>query len=260
MNLLLVEAGELSDDGRVRLAGRRARHLLKVLRVKPGRRLRAAVVSGAIGEAEVEQIDGHEVVLRFELSELASAPEPWLDLILALPRPAVLHRVLQTAATVGVGRLWLINSWRVEKSFFSSPALEDDAIQRHLLLGAEQGGVTHLPEVRLEKLFVPFLERLGRPAESTRRVLAEPRCGTLIEDYFASLDALPSEVRFQLAIGPEGGWIEREVESFGEASFAAVELGPWVLRVETAVAAAVAQLELLRRARITAAEVSQAAD
>jgi len=247
MNLLLVEEDELLLGSRVRLSGRRAKHLLKVLRVEPGRRLRVGVVNGAVGEAEVEQIEGHEVVLRLDLNEPPPVASAGLDLILALPRPAVLHRVLQTAATMGVGRLWLINAWRVEKSFFGSPALEPEAIARHLRLGAEQGGTTRLPEMRLERLLVPFLKQLGEPPPGTRRGLAEPRCGTQIEDHLAGLGAAAAKARYQLAIGPEGGWIEREIETFSSAGFTPVELGPWVLRVETAVAAAVAQIELLRR-------------
>ncbi len=247
MNLLLVEEDEVSPGSRVRLSGRRAKHLLKVLRVEPGRRLRAGVVNGALGEAKVERIEGHEVVLRFDLHEPPPSASAWLDLVLAVPRPAVLHRVLQTAATMGVGRLWLTNAWRVEKSFFGSPSLESEAIARHLRLGAEQGGTTRLPEVRLERLLVPFLEQLGAPPPGTCRVLAEPRCGTQIEDHLAGLGAAAAKTRYQLAIGPEGGWIEREIETFGNAGFTPVELGPWVLRVETAVAAAMAQIELLRR-------------
>lgn len=250
MNLLLVEGHELESGGRVRIAGRRARHLLKVLRVEPGRRLRAGVVDGGIGEAEVEQIDGHEVVLRLDLCAPEKVDAPWLDLVLAVPRPAVLHRVLQTAACMRVGRLWLINAWRVEKSFFSSPSMAPEAITRQLRLGAEQGGTTRLPEVSLEKLFVPFLSALGDPPAGTHRVLAEPRCGILLEKYFSALPAISTQTRFQLAIGPEGGWVEREVESLAKAGFETVELGPWVLRVESAVVAAIAQLEMLRRGRV----------
>jgi hypothetical protein len=51
----------------------------------------------------------------------------------------------------------------------------------------------------------------------------------------------------EIAIGPEGGWIDRELETFQEAGFQPVRLGPWILRVETAVTAALAQIELLRR-------------
>ncbi|HUS65687.1 MAG TPA: RsmE family RNA methyltransferase, partial [Kofleriaceae bacterium] len=50
-----------------------------------------------------------------------------------------------------------------------------------------------------------------------------------------------------VAIGPEGGWIDRELETFERLGFSAVSLGAAVLRVESAVAATLAQLTLLRR-------------
>ena len=50
-----------------------------------------------------------------------------------------------------------------------------------------------------------------------------------------------------LAIGPEGGWIERELETFVERGFKPVSLGAPILRVEAAVAAALGQLLLLQR-------------
>jgi RsmE family RNA methyltransferase len=50
-----------------------------------------------------------------------------------------------------------------------------------------------------------------------------------------------------LAIGPEGGWIEREVGTFAARGFAIVSLGAPVLRVEVALAAALGQLALLLR-------------
>ena len=50
-----------------------------------------------------------------------------------------------------------------------------------------------------------------------------------------------------LAIGPEGGWIQREVDTFIARGFTPITLGVPILRVETAVAAALGQLVLLRR-------------
>lgn len=241
LNLLLVEPEEVGKGGVVRLEDRRARHLLEVLRVEVGRELRVGVIDGGTGRGRVSAIEDGRVELRLEV---AGEPEPpRVDLILALPRPAMLHRVLQTAAAMGVGRLDLINAWRVEKNFFGSPVLAPEAIRRHLLLGAEQGQVTRLPRVAIRKLLVPFVRELGRRPDPPCRLLAHPAADAAIETVFTG----PPERRVEIAIGPEGGWIDREVETFGEAGFRPVALGPWILRVETAVAAALAEVELLRR-------------
>ena len=183
-----------------------------------------------------------EVTLAVEVGGEAP-PAPSVDLIVGLPRPAMLHRVLQTAAAMGVGRLDLTAAWRVEKSFFSSPSLAEDAIRRHLLLGAEQGMTTRLPEVRLRRLLVPFVRELEGRLDPPHRLLAHPGA-PLLEEVFP-----PAPGRIEIAIGPEGGWIDREVETFRRAGFVPFSLGPWILRVETAVTAALAQAELLRRLR-----------
>ena len=251
MNLLLVAQDELTPvngSRHVLLDDRRAEHLVRVLGVEPDRELRAGMVGGGIGTARVLRVDGTRRAPRVELAlTLPGTPpqRPDIDLIVALPRPQALHRILQTTATMGVGRLALVNAWRVEKSFFSTPSLAPEKVRRHLLLGAEQGVTTWLPEVRLERLLVPFVRDLGaNPSATTLRLIAHPDAETPIEDAFMGY-AWPGRV--ELAIGPEGGWIDREVQTFGEEGFRPVSLGTRILRVETAVTGALAQLNLLRR-------------
>lgn len=242
MNLLLLEDGEIGPGGRVELTGRRAEHLLDVLRVEPGRTVRAGRIGGPTGTGRVVSAEVGRVELLVELGEEPPRPAP-LALIIALPRPQALKRVLQYSAAMGVERLDLIRSWRVEKSYFHTPVLESGNLRRHLVLGAEQGGTTRLPEVAVHPRFAPFLEDLGARPRRGRRLLAHPEGALPIEDAWG--DTLEPDVL--LALGPEGGWLDREVESFREAGFQEVTLGPWILRVETALVAAVAQIEILRR-------------
>jgi RsmE family RNA methyltransferase len=243
VNLLLIEPGELAENGRVRLAGRRGRHLLRVLGAEPGRRLRAGVLGGATGSAEVLAVDGESVEVRFEPGP---GPEEagGVDLVLALPRPKALRRILRLTATMGVRRLDLVNAWRVEKSFFDSPVLEAGSIRRELVLGAEQGGTTRLPEVAVHRLLMPFLGALAeKGTDEGPRLLAHPGAPDPIE---AVLEAGPLP-RPILALGPEGGWIDRELASFEGLGFRPVTLGRWMLTTEAAVAVALGQVALLLR-------------
>ncbi len=246
MNLLLLEPEEVAAGGRVRLDDRRAEHLRRVLKVEPGKRLRAGVIGGAKGQAEVLACSSETVELRLEL-ETPRGHTPWADLILALPRPAVLHRLLQAAASFGLGRLHLVRSWRVEKSFFSSPALRPESIRKHLLLGAEQGMLTHLPEVQIHHRLLPVVEGFREERATGLRILAHPQTEACLESLYGDPETPGALAPAVLAIGPEGGWIDREVASFEDAGFQAVSLGSSVLRVETAVAVALGQIQLLRR-------------
>jgi RsmE family RNA methyltransferase len=241
VNLLLFEPGEVVD-GRAALGDRRGRHLARVLKVAPGQRVRAGVIGGGVGDAEVIAIDGEVVTLAFAAREAAPAPAP-VDLVVAVPRPKVLSRLLAHAASYAVRRIDLVNAWRVDKSYLGSSRLDDDAIGQALRLGAEQGMTTHLPEVEVHPLLMGFLDDALPRRAPARRLLADARAGVDLER------AQPPGDRgaVMIAIGPEGGWIARELVTFESRGFTLVKLGTAVLRVETAVTAALAQLELLRR-------------
>jgi RsmE family RNA methyltransferase len=241
VNLVLLDPAELRPDGTARLDGRRAAHAREVLRAVPGARVLAGVVGGRMGEAEVLSIAAGELVLRPGLDRDPPPPSP-VALVLALPRPKILRRVLQAAAAMGVKRLALVGSWRVEKSYFASPFLAPDAIRAELLLGLEQGRDTVLPEVTVHRLFKPFVEDvLDGAFPAPARLLAHPAGA-------APLEAVPAAGgRATLAVGPEGGWTAYEAERLRERGFAPFTLGPRALRVDAAVPFAIGQVELWLR-------------
>ena len=246
MNLLLLNPSEIDAEHRtVRLSDRRARHLRSVLRAEPGRVVKVGVTDGRVGTATVLGSSTSSVLLELELTGRAPKP-PDVHLVLAVPRPKVLSRVLQAAAAMGVRRIDLVNAWRVEKGYFQSPKLTQEAIMADLRFGAEQGRSPWLPTVQVHRYFVRFVEEClprmltGSPA---LRLVAHPGSVLLVEQVALDRGAAPAVV----AIGPEGGFIEAELESFLARGFVAVTVSERVLRVETAVAAVLSQLELIRR-------------
>lgn len=244
MNLVLLEPGELDPDGTARIAGRRAGHVREVLRARPGDRVLAGVVGGMMGEAELLAEGADGLVLAPRLDREPPPPSP-VSLLLALPRPKILRRVLQAAAAMGVKKIALVGSYRVEKSYFGSPTLAPGALRAELLLGLEQGRDTVLPDLSLHRLFKPFLEdRLDQAFPEPVRLLAHPVDAV-------PLDAQPpSGPRAVVAVGPEGGWTAYEAGRLREKGFLPVSLGPRPLRVDAAVPYAVGQIEIwLRRRR-----------
>ena len=236
MNLLLLEPADFIAGDRVRLSGRRLTHMQDVHRVQSGDSLRVGLVGGMMGTGTVTELSATFAELEVSLS-LAPPPKLPLTLLVALPRPKMLKRILQTVATMGVARLIFVNSYRVEKSFWQTPFLTPEAIRHELLLGLEQARDTVLPEVMIEKRFKPFVEdRLPALIANTHNLLAHPG------DYPPCPQALAHHQAITLAIGPEGGWIEYEVQKLQEAGFDPVSLGARILRVETAVTALIARL------------------
>ena len=234
MNLLLLEAADFVAADRVILRDRRLTHIQEVHRAEAGGHLRVGLLGGKMGQGRLLRLDADEAELQIDLQQPPPAKLP-ITLLLALPRPKMLRRVLQTVACMGVPRLLLLNSYRVEKSFWQTPFLEPQAIREQLLLGLEQARDTVLPDVIIEKRFKPFVEdRLPQLAAGTRGLVGHPG------DYPACPRALSEPVT--LAIGPEGGWIPYEVEKLTEAGLQPVQLGERILRVETAVSALLARL------------------
>lgn len=235
MNLLLLEDADFVGVDRVRLSGRRLKHLHEVNRAEAGDRLRVGRLGGLMGEGQLLSLDAEQAELQVCLDQPPPAKLP-LTLVLALPRPKMLKRVLQTVSAMGVPRLVLVNSYRVEKSFWQTPFLQPDALREQLILGLEQARDTVLPDVSIEKRFKPFVEdRLPALAASTLGLVGHPG------DYPACPRAVDGPVT--LAIGPEGGWIPYEVDLLQQAAgLQPVQLGERILRVETAVPVLLARL------------------
>jgi RsmE family RNA methyltransferase len=235
MNLILL----LPDDGidgagRVRLRGRRLRHVLDVHRAAPGDELRVGLLGGGIGAGRVLALTPELLELEVRI-DLAPPPPLPVTLILALPRPKVLRRVLRAATSMGVKRIVLLNARRVEKSYWQSPYLEAAAMHGQLLLGLEQARDTVLPEILLRPRFKPFVEdELPALIPGTLALVAHP--------------AAPVECPrnpggpVTLAVGPEGGFIPYEVEKFAGCRFTPVRLGERILSTETAVPALLSRL------------------
>ena len=234
MNLILLFDTDFIDDGVVRLTGRRLDHVTRVHRARVGDSLVAGIANGRIGTGEITRLDADALEMRVVLD---SDPPPPLHvtLILALPRPKVLNRVIASATSLGVKRMFLINAWRVEKSYWKSPRVAEENLLAQQILGLEQARDTMLPAIELRRFFRTFVEdELPAIAKDSLALVAHPHAS----------EECPRDARRRvtLAIGPEGGFIAEELASLERIGFAPVSLGRRILRVETAVAAVLSRL------------------
>jgi RsmE family RNA methyltransferase len=233
MNRILIESAEMDGD-RVVLTDRRAVHIRTVLKAVKGVILRVGLIEGPVGDGEVLSIDDESVALVCRWGK--TTPRPSIDLILAVPRPKALGRLWSPLASLGVGRITLVNSAKVEKPYFSTHWL-NPSVYRHLLIeGLEQAGDTHVPQVLVERQFKPFVQdRLNALyCEWTRIVLDPSAAGSLLKA------TLPRGRPLVIAIGPDGGWTGYEFGMLTSLGFVPASLGSRVLRTETACIAALA--------------------
>lgn len=237
MNLLLLSDADFVAADRVRLVGRRAQHAREVLRAQSGEVLRVGQRGGMVGEGEVLSVTDEAIELRVTLTRPPPA-RPGIDLLLAMPRPKQLKRVLPAVASLGVDRVVLVNAARVEKSYFDSKVVTSEWIDALLELGLEQARDTVMPHVQLEMRFRPFVEdRLKETFGSSSRCVLHPLEGPAL----GALKPSPNE-RLVLAIGPEGGWVPFELDLLGQHGFVPATLGERILRVEVCVSFALGQL------------------
>ncbi|HSG02917.1 MAG TPA: 16S rRNA (uracil(1498)-N(3))-methyltransferase [Marinobacterium sp.] len=227
MNLLLLDPKDFISETDVQLVGRRLKHMLEVQHITVGDSLRCGLLDKQRGVAKVLELDTNRALLRVELNKPAPLPLP-LILVMALPRPKMLKRILQTSATLGIKQIFLINTYRVDKSYWSTPILQPPQITEYLRLGLEQAGDTLMPQVHLRKRFKPFVEdELPALVAGRRALIAHP--------YDAAPCPAPSSEPTLVAVGPEGGFIPYEVALMQTQGLTPFHLGERILRVETAV-------------------------
>lgn len=234
MNLILLFPSDFVTTDRVRLDGRRATHVRDVHRANVGSSLRVGVVGDRIGAGVVTLLTASAIELEVRLTEGPPPPLP-LTLVLALPRPKALKRILQGVAALGIKRLVLVNSARVEKSYWLSPLLTPPVIAEQLVLGMEQSCDTVMPEVLQRPRFKPFVEDemptlTGGHVALVAHPAAEESCPRAMDRPVV------------LAVGPEGGFVQYEVDLLTAHGFHPVSLGPRRLRVEQVIPALVGRL------------------
>ncbi len=233
MNRILFEKDECGPDGgRIFLADsdRRAAHVRKVLRAHAGDRLRVGLVNGSAGSAEIVSDAPGGIVLDAAFGECA--PEPWLDIILAMPRPKVMHRLWADLAAIGYGHIFIVNAAKVEKFYFDSHWLGESTWRPLLVEGLEQSGATRLPEVHVRRALRPFVEdEVPVLFQDAPKWIAHPR---LADAPPRACQPQAGTARPVVAVGPEGGWTEFELGLFLAAGFRPLSLGDRALRTDTA--------------------------
>lgn len=218
----------------MRLKGRRYDHIRNIHRAAVGDELCVGLCGGRIGTGRITAVDENNLDMDVKFDRSAPAALP-VTLVLALPRPIMLKRVLASVSAMGVKRIILFHSNRVEKSFWKSPVLKEESLRKQFILGLEQARDTILPQVQLRPLFKPFVEdELPGIVKGTLALVAHPEAASIC----------PRGVKppVTLIVGPEGGFIPFEIEKLTALGFKPVHLGERILRVESAIPALLSKL------------------
>ncbi len=241
MNIIILTEKDQIEKSIYKISDDRFLHIKNILKSEANDIIEVGLLNCPIGKAEIIEIDKVQVKLRIVTLNETNNLEPRIDIICALPRPQALKKILNTVATMGVQNLYLIRSEKVEKSYFHSRLLEKENYTKYLIEGLSQGKRTQLPNIAIHKRFKQFFED-HFPAENNKpiKLLAHTN-----DDVYLNRLKVKDKQHYAIAIGPEGGWNDFEIDFMVKNGFQVFKLSKNILRVETAVTAALAQLELL---------------
>lgn len=229
MNLVILLPEDFTGPETVELKGRRAKHAHAVLNAREGDSIRVGILNGLMGYGTIIASDAESMSLTVKCDIIPPTSLP-VTLICAMQRPKTMRKILQSSTAMGVKHIYIIESWKVEKSYWSSPLLTIEEIREELLLGLEQGKDTVMPRVEVKRRFKPFAEdELPDIAQNAYALVAHPGTGMPCP-YNLSGEIV-------IALGPEGGFTDYEVSKFVEVGFTAVSLGERIIRTEFALAA-----------------------
>jgi 16S rRNA (uracil1498-N3)-methyltransferase len=223
-------ADEVSGN-RAALTGDHADHLVRVLRARVGQEFdiaagvtlrRGRIVSVAAGRVE------------FELGEEVSAVSVAnVTLLLSVFKFDRMEWAIEKCTELGVTRIVPVIARRTDAHLAAASAKRVERWRRLALQAAEQSRRTTPPEVAVPLKLKDAVDLPG----AARILLAEAEQQVLLRDV---LDSHPDQGEILLAIGPEGGWADDDVQLFKNAGWISASLGSTILRAETAAIAATA--------------------
>ncbi|MCL1947879.1 MAG: 16S rRNA (uracil(1498)-N(3))-methyltransferase [Chitinivibrionia bacterium] len=228
MNLMLIKPNDFVDENLVEISDFRFEHIKKILKLKISDTIKTGVLNGKIGAGKITKIDEKSVKLEILLDKEPPPINPSI-LFCALPRPKVFRRVLLNAVCFGVKEIHFFQAFKVEKSYWQSPFLSQDSINKIVENALMQSVDTILPEIYFHRLFKNFVEDVFyKKTQKFPCFVFHPTAENL-----RIFDCNSKKCGF--VIGPEGGFTYYEIELFLKNNAKIASLGDRILRVEQAV-------------------------
>jgi len=227
MSLPRFFAPEIKASGPCLLPPEEAHHLRSVLRLKAGERIGLINGRGEAWEAKILEVEKNRVlVIPEDLHHKEPSPEFHLELLLPLLKGGRTEFLVEKATELGVTEIIpFFSRYTVVK-----PGQKIKArLQRRALQALKQSGRLWLPEIRAPQELVESLAGV----KASYRYFAWEKGGRPVAETFSALSPFPKGLA--LAVGPEGGFSEEEIELFEKFGFEPLDLGPYILRAETAV-------------------------
>ncbi len=226
----------LATDTLIELPAERTNYLLRVLRLREGNEFTAFDGHGGEYRAVIEHAGKHKAMVRIAEHDDVERESP-LDIHLyqAVSRGERMDYTIQKAVELGVSRILPVFSQRSVVQLKGERLQRKQAHWQQIAISAcEQCGRNRIPPVEIPRPLGEALQTL--PTDRTS-LLLDP----LARQGLADID--PDNLAISLLIGPEGGLTADEIGMAAGHGFVGVQLGPRILRTETAAVTAIAILQ-----------------
>ena len=226
MNIVLLDPRQTESPIWTISAKRQLEHLRTHVNVRVGDTLKVGIREGKRYLTEVLSVTEQQIQLQPIHEETVPKKLP-VTLIVAMPRPKVLRRLVMDSVTLGVEKIILLHSYRVDKSYWQTPFLQQ--LNQYIDLGLEQAGDTIAPKIEVYKRFKPFVEDI-LPS------LIRADCPAYVAHPYVEMK-MPAGIQqgCTVVIGPEGGFIPYEIDLLIKNGCQAVSLGNRIIRTETVI-------------------------
>lgn len=223
-------ADEFSEN-RAALTGAHAEHLARVLRVRAGQEFDIGV-GPEVRRGRVVSVGADRV--EFELgAAVPAAAVSHVTLVLSIFKFDRMEWAIEKCTELGAARIVPLIARRTQAHLAAAAEKRAERWVRIAQQASEQSRRAAPPEISRP---MTLKGAAGLPGE-TRIVLAESEQELTLTHAFAAHSASQPVV---LAVGPEGGWEETEIDFFLQAGWISASLGGTILRAETAAIAAMA--------------------
>lgn len=226
MNIVLLDPRQTESEYWSITSKRQLEHLRTHVDVQVGDTLKVGIREEKRYLTEIVEVTEQAIKLKPVKEESVPAKLP-VTLIVAMPRPKVLRRLIMDSVTLGVEKIILLHSYRVDKSYWQTPFLQQ--LDHYITLGLEQAGDTIAPQIEIYKRFKPFVE------DMLPNLISAERPAYVAHPYAEMAMPFAIDHPCTIVIGPEGGFIPYEVDLLIKNGCQALSLGNRIIRTETVI-------------------------
>ncbi|AHH13564.1 16S rRNA (uracil(1498)-N(3))-methyltransferase [Borrelia hermsii] len=225
MNLILINPDEFENG--LMLNDLRVKHINEILKLKNNETFKF----GILGEEHIYScVYQKDIKLFFKKHHKIAKSNNLkkLKVIIGLVRPIAAKRIITHLGSIGISEIIFFNASLSEKSYSCSKLFKKKEYEKYLIEGAMQGGITYIPKVNILNNLIEVLNNTEYDKSDTTKILLERESKNKLVDLNIKTN------NTVVIIGPERGFITKEINLIKEYGFNAYNISTNILRTETA--------------------------